>query len=189
MFIGYFDGGSVGNPAIGAIGAYLKDTKGNIIWETSKIVGLKTSIEAEYEALIALLHEIGFRGLKRVKIYGDSEVVINQVNSSHKVRQLSSTYRLCAEAQKLMVNRDITLKWIPRHKNTYSDHLCREAYKSISSQINLFPLTESIYLALDKEQYAVDIFHKACTCPSFKENGTCLHLDLALKQNTSKRSA
>lgn len=180
MFKGYFDGGSVGKPALGAIGAYLMDSNNKVVWKTSKLIGCKTSIEAEYEALLALLHEISYRGIKRVTIYGDSEVVINQVSSSHKVRQFSSSFRLCAEAQKLLSNRDISFTWIPREMNFRADNLCHQAYNTVSLQISFVPLTEFIYLALGKEQYAVDLYHNSCTCSDYKNNGTCAHLEAAI---------
>ena len=65
---------------ISPIGAYIispiKDTKAhsyNLIFECSKNV-------VEYKALLLVLHALKDLGAKKVQIFADSELVVNQVN-------------------------------------------------------------------------------------------------------------
>ena len=80
----YFDG-SVAKIGVG-VGVYIispiKDTKSY----SYKLVFECTNNVAEYEALLLGLHALKDLGAKRVQIFGDSELVVNQVNDSYQTR-------------------------------------------------------------------------------------------------------
>ena len=45
-----------------------------------------TNNVAEYEALLLGLHALKYSGVQRIKVFGDAELVINQVNDSYQTR-------------------------------------------------------------------------------------------------------
>ena len=80
----YFDG-SVAKVGVGAgvhIISFIRDTKAY----SYKLVFECTNNVAEYEALLLGLHALKDLGAKRVQIFGDSELVVNQVNDSYQTR-------------------------------------------------------------------------------------------------------
>lgn len=83
--IGYFDGASRGNPGEAGAGALLLDEGENTIWETARYLGKKTNNEAEYNAAILLLTAAKERGVKELKVYGDSKLVVCQLSKQWKI--------------------------------------------------------------------------------------------------------
>jgi ribonuclease HI len=122
----WFDGSAHPNPGNCGIGALLTGPAGQRI-EISRAAGYGNSSEAEYRALIALLIAAVQAGAHGLTIYGDSKVVIDDVNGSdaaaapalNELRQVA----LALTAQL----RGFTLRWIPRHKNSEADALSQLA--------------------------------------------------------------
>ncbi len=67
--------GTVANPSPGAIGVVLKDPDGNSVGEISKAIGPATNTVAEYRALIEGLELAHLHGIKRIRVFLDSELV------------------------------------------------------------------------------------------------------------------
>lgn len=122
---GFFDGASRGNPGIAGAGALLINDKGEIVWQTSRFLGTKTNNEAEYSALILLLKAAKEHKIIKLKIYGDSKLVVSQVSKQWKIN-LPHLRLLAMEAWKLMEGMDVSLEWIPREKNSRADALSNE---------------------------------------------------------------
>ena len=84
QWIMYFDGSTA---KIGAgAGVYIISP----IWDF-KALSYKLTFEctnnvAEYEALLLGLHALKYLGAQRIRVLGDSELVINQVNDSYQTR-------------------------------------------------------------------------------------------------------
>ena len=81
----YFDGCSKGNPGLAGAGAviYKNDDE---IWTQSKFIGKnETNNVAEYNGLIIGLEEAVHQNIKNLQVYGDSELVIKQMNNLYKV--------------------------------------------------------------------------------------------------------
>lgn len=127
---GHFDGASRGNPGNAGAGAYLTDDAGNVIWETARFLGTKTNNEAEYNALILLLKAAREKGAARLKIYGDSKLVVSQVSKQWKIK-LPHLRKLAEEAWRLMEGMDVSLEWIPREQNKRADQLSNEALDNL----------------------------------------------------------
>lgn len=81
-----FDGGASPNPGDMTIGGWIRDPKGNRIYAYTEQIGHGTNNEAEYSSLLKLIEEIQKRGIKKVHIYGDSALVVNQVNGVWKCK-------------------------------------------------------------------------------------------------------
>lgn len=122
---GFFDGASRGNPGTAGAGALLVNENGETVWETARFLGTKTNNEAEYTALILLLKAAKERGVKELKIYGDSKLVVCQVSKLWKIN-LPHLRTLAQEAWSLMEGMEVALEWIPREKNKKADALSNE---------------------------------------------------------------
>jgi ribonuclease HI len=122
----WFDGSAYPNPGNCGIGALLTGPAGERI-EISRPAGYGNSSEAEYRALIALLEAAVQAGAHGLTIYGDSKVVIDDLNGSD-VNAARSLNELRQTALALTARlRGVALRWVPRHKNTEADALSQLA--------------------------------------------------------------
>ena len=123
---GWFDGSAHPNPGRCGIGALLLGPDGASV-EVSQAAGYGNSSEAEYRALIALLEAALQAGASNLVIYGDSRVVIDDINGPALYAAASlQEYRAAAHAL-LAQLQGVTLRWIPRHKNGAADALSQRA--------------------------------------------------------------
>lgn len=122
----WFDGSARPNPGNCGIGGLLKGPAGEHI-EISQPAGHGNSSEAEYRALIAVLEAALRAGSTPLTVYGDSQVVVNDMNGADASAAPSlQAYRAVAQALVAQM-RDVTLRWIPRHKNPEADALSQRA--------------------------------------------------------------
>ncbi len=76
----WFDGATKhSNPGVRGIGAVLKGPAGQIV-EIAQEIGQGTNNEAEYCALMAVLDAAVTAQVQNLIVYGDSQLVIKQVN-------------------------------------------------------------------------------------------------------------
>ena len=122
----WFDGSAHPNPGRCGIGALLTGPGGERI-EISRPAGYGNSSEAEYQALIALLETAVRAGANGMTVYGDSQVVINDVQAAPD-GQAPVLGELRSKAVALIAQlEDVTLRWIPRRKNPEADALSQRA--------------------------------------------------------------
>jgi len=82
------DGGNSGDPlGRAAIGLLLRTRRLVTVAQISKAIGPATHNVAEYEALIEGLKLARDHGIQRLRVYMDSELVVEQVNGVCAVRQ------------------------------------------------------------------------------------------------------
>jgi ribonuclease HI len=126
---GWFDGSARPNPGRCGIGVRLDGPDGVRI-ELARPAGHGNSGEAEYRALIALLETAVAHGARDLTIYGDSRVVIDDVNGPdlHAAPALAAC-RARAHALLAMLS-GVRLRWVPRHKNTCADALSQRALEA-----------------------------------------------------------
>lgn len=121
--------GSVDNPAQGAIGVVLRDPNGYVIAEISERIGPAINAVAEYQALIEGLKLAHRRGIPRMRVFLDSELVVEQVNGRAKVRK-AHIRPLHAEACSLLeAFPNIRVSWVPRKWNAEADALATKALR------------------------------------------------------------
>lgn len=128
----YFDGACLPyNPGgIVCYGYVIKEKGGKVIAQGKGIdLEKKTNNEAEYVALIKALEEaIKKFNLENVLIYGDSQLVVNQINGSFEVRS-SNLLPLYLKTLGLLKNfKNWKVQWIPRDKNEEADFLSKKAF-------------------------------------------------------------
>lgn len=85
-YTAFFDGSAKPNPGEMKIGGLIKDESGTIVGEYSRDLGYGTNNEAEYKSLILLVHGLVNGNIENVTIYGDSALVVNQVNRTWKAK-------------------------------------------------------------------------------------------------------
>jgi ribonuclease HI len=121
--------GTVDNPAEGAIGVVLMDPDGQVIKEISEPIGPAINTVAEYRALIAGLKLARSRRIQRIRVFLDSELVVDQMNDRAKVRS-EQIGPLHAEASSLLQEfPNIRVSWIPRNWNKEADALATKALR------------------------------------------------------------
>ena len=80
------DGASSGNPGPAAIGAVIKNGRGETLTRISRSIGQATNNQAEYRALIAALEAAVELDAEEVDIKLDSELLVRQVYGSYRVK-------------------------------------------------------------------------------------------------------
>lgn len=128
---GWFDGSAHPNPGQIGIGALLCGPAGERL-EISRRAGHGNSGEAEYLALTALLEAAARLGATRLVVYGDSQVVVNDVNlSAQAVAAGRGAKGLEAHRARVMDLLEplggVSLRWVPRHRNGDADRLSQRA--------------------------------------------------------------
>jgi len=119
----YADGASRGNPGPAAIGATIKDGKGQLLASISQRIGRATNNQAEYLALIAALKEAVKLGAIEASIYLDSELVVKQLSGKYRVKN-AALKPLYQEVKKLQgCLRGSVVNHIPRQQNVEADSL------------------------------------------------------------------
>ena len=120
----YFDGGSTPNPGLMKIGGYIEEPHMGVIYEYSEEIGYGTNNQAEYSSLLHLCKAIVDHDITKVTIYGDSSLVVNQVNGVFKAKEVNMI-RLRDEVREVLsqVNGIWKLVHIPRAQNKQADHL------------------------------------------------------------------
>ena len=81
------DGGSRGNPGPAGYGSVVWTAdRTTVLAESKQAIGRATNNVAEYRALITAMEEAKKLGAKRIKIRGDSELVVRQMTGIYRVK-------------------------------------------------------------------------------------------------------
>jgi ribonuclease HI len=127
--------GTTDNPAQGAIGVVLRDPDGqrlrdpdgHPVDEISEPIGPAINTVAEYRALIEGLKLARSHKIPRIRVFLDSELVVDQVNGRATVGK-EQIRPLHAEACSLLKEfPNFRISWIPRKWNAEADALARKA--------------------------------------------------------------
>lgn len=122
----WFDGATRPNPGKMGVGGLLKSPDGRTV-EISFAAGYGDSTEAEYLALIAVLEEAVRIQPQKLMVYGDSQVVINGMQTASGF-SASHLNELSGQAKQLISQLGaVSLHWTPRQKNTAADALSQRA--------------------------------------------------------------
>lgn len=123
----YSDGGSRGNPGPAAVGVVLKDTKGHIVEEVSRTIGIATNNVAEYLGAIYGLQEAMYRKASHVVLHLDSQLVARQLKGEYKVKD-QDMRKFCDLALNLFRGfGKVEIVEIPREMNKEADALVNRA--------------------------------------------------------------
>lgn len=122
------DGGNSGDPSgRAAIGALLRTRRLVTVAQISKAIGPATHNVAEYRALIEGLQLARDNGVQRIRVFMDSELVVDQVNGVSAVRQ-AHLRELHQVARSFFDGfESIRVSWVPREMNAEADRLVNDA--------------------------------------------------------------
>jgi len=130
------DGASSGNPGEAGIGVVIQlsdeDARRKNLEKTytiSESIGVATNNVAEYLALIKGLEQSKSLGLKKIKIFLDSELLVRQLLGVYKVKN-RNLIPLWIQVKDLLKYFDnYTIDHVRRGKNAEADELAREGVK------------------------------------------------------------
>ncbi len=123
----FCDGASRGNPGPAGAGAILQDPLGNLQGQATRYLGKTTNNVAEYQALLLGLEMALGRGVKRIKIFTDSQLIVEQLNGGYQIKSphLKPLWRqVRKELQKF---ESYAISHIDRGLNQAADRLARQA--------------------------------------------------------------
>lgn len=137
FWILHVDGSAMPNPGHMAIGAVLTGPDGTR-WELSEsLPGVGCNNEAELRALWAGLCLMAQSGGNEVRIYTDSQWLLEQLAPCTKHKHLRPTLRLAAcldqVRERLATLAQVQWRWIPRRCNADADALARHANLAVAA--------------------------------------------------------
>ncbi len=122
-----FDGGSRGNPGPAGIGVVLSAEDGTPLVTLGKYIGIATNNVAEYMALITGLREAARFGASKIRVRGDSELVIKQMRGEYRVKN-PALKQLFDQAQSLVDGfESVGFEHNVREHNSLADKLANRA--------------------------------------------------------------
>lgn len=133
-WLAWFDGATHPNPGKMGIGGLLKNPDGDVVTDISFAAGQGDSSAAEYLALLAVLQAAVNAGSEKLVVYGDSRVVLDDVQTKTAGAPILDSYRKRARELISQLN-DVTFIWIPRRKNGMADALSQQAVKLPSTYL------------------------------------------------------
>ncbi len=119
----FADGGSRGNPGPAASAAVLIDPGGELLEEIGAYLGVATNNVAEWTALVLGLEAAAKRGIRRLAVRLDSELVVKQLRGEYRVKHagLQPYYR---RAQQLVRSfAEVEVRHVRRNENKLADGL------------------------------------------------------------------
>ena len=122
----FADGGSRGNPGPAASGAVLVGLTGEPVDEVGLYLGRATNNVAEWTALCIGLERAAERGIRRLDVRMDSELVVKQMRGEYRVKHvdLQPLYR---RARALLGRFDrVDIQHVRRKDNALADSLVNE---------------------------------------------------------------
>jgi ribonuclease HI len=117
----YADGGSRGNPGPSASGFVVMDMDGKVLADKGVYLGVTTNNQAEYQALKFALEEAQKMHARKVDVYMDSLLVINQMKGIFKVKN-RDLWPIHDAIKKLAASFEhISFTQVPRELNKLAD--------------------------------------------------------------------
>ena len=119
----FADGGSRGNPGPAASAAVLLSPHGDLLEEIGAYLGVATNNVAEWTALVLGLEAAAKRGIRRLAVRLDSELVVKQLNGEYRVKH-AGLQPLYAQARRLLREfAEVEIRHVPRKENKLADGL------------------------------------------------------------------
>jgi len=128
----YFDGACRGNPGRGGYGGIIKTVNEpqSTVLTYNGAIDYCTNNYSEYTALLNGLKNALFYKIQSINVYGDSQLVIKQMNGDYKINSenLKPLYDECKELANQFEK--ITFNYIPRKQNKTADELANQGLDS-----------------------------------------------------------
>jgi len=120
------DGAARGNPGPAGIGVMLKTREGEVLAAERRFLGHTTNNVAEYKALLLGLECALERGVKRLEVRADSELLIRQLLGKYRVKN-EGLRPLFQQASELLKRFEaVELLHVRREQNVEADRLANQ---------------------------------------------------------------
>jgi ribonuclease HI len=123
----FVDGAARGNPGPAGAGAVLRDPYGIVQGRLSHFLGKATNNVAEYQALLLGLEMARKRGVRNIKIFADSQLMVEQVNGGYQVKSPHLKPLHQAVLKALAGFTAYSLTHLERSQNGEADRLANQA--------------------------------------------------------------
>jgi ribonuclease HI len=165
----WFDGGTFPlNPGHGGCGVVLEvEGQEYSFWEY--IGQQETNNRAEYGGLLLGLKKALELGVTHLQVYGDSQLVINQVTGSYACRN-AGLIPLWQEARQLTGRfQSCDFQWIPREQNQKADYAAGQAIQSMMGQTAEIPDDLPVCQPVEKLKVPIQRLNERGEGAKFKE--------------------
>jgi len=112
-----------------AIGVLLRTRRLVTVDQISRVIGPATHSVAEYQALIEGLRLARDHEIQRIRVYMDSELVVDQVNGVSTVKQAHLKELHAVASGLVALFKSIRVSWVPREMNIEADRLVNDALR------------------------------------------------------------
>lgn len=117
----YADGGSRGNPGPSACAYAICNLDDTVVEKSGFYLGISTNNRAEYQALRLGLERARELAVKKIHVFMDSQLVVNQMNGLYKVRNpdLAPVHQEISALARMF--QEVTFTYVPREMNKIAD--------------------------------------------------------------------
>jgi ribonuclease HI len=129
-----FDGGSRGNPGPAAGVALACDAGGGVLIERARFLEKSTNNVAEYHGLLLALELAAELGVKRLRLRGDSELVVKQLRGEYKVKHPHLKPLFIQALRGLRTFDSWDIRHIPREENEDADRYVNQVLNQHAPQ-------------------------------------------------------
>ena len=126
------DGGARGNPGPAAFGYVLETDDGTVLDARGEAIGVATNNVAEYRALIAGLEAALARGVTKLEVVSDSELVVKQMSGEYKVKNAALRDLMQRASQLARQLDEVAYTAVRREHNELADRLVNEALDALT---------------------------------------------------------
>src|SRR5579872_2949170 len=153
------DGAARGNPGPAAYGVLVRKPDGKTHESLGKYIGRTTNNVAEYYALIAALDYAASSGIRRLRVYSDSQLIVNQIKGIYKVKH-PDLRPLHERAKKQAAGLEsFTIQYVPREENRDADELANAALDSTSGVKPAYGSTAQAKVVSPAKTFYLDDLH------------------------------
>lgn len=119
------NGPTKGRSGRGAAAIVIYDDEGAILKSGGVLLEETTVNEAEYSAVILGLYNASTLGATEVRIYSDSQLVVNQILGTFSVKTERLRDYLNEVKEAMSEFTEVSIEWVPREKNQAADRETR----------------------------------------------------------------
>ena len=123
----HVDGGARGNPGPAAVGVVISTPDGEVVDESSALIGEATNNVAEYRGLLLGLERARALGATEVEVVNDSELVARQVSGLYRVKHAGMKPLHRETMAALGSFERWSIRSVPREQNARADELVNRA--------------------------------------------------------------
>jgi acyl dehydratase/ribonuclease HI len=126
------DGAARGNPGPAAYGVIVRRPDGAKHESLGKYIGRATNNVAEYYALIAALDYAAASGIRLLRVFSDSQLIVNQIKGLYKVKHPDLRPLHERAKKQAAALESFSIQYVPREQNRDADEMANAALDSTS---------------------------------------------------------